>query len=69
METRWITYICPNNHRLIFGHSVSKRGKVQSPSPTVCSMGQTFIFAMFTPEGPRIDLLGGDTPFLSSLAS
>ncbi len=66
MDIRRVTYICPEGHQLSFGHGVSKRGKIQSGSPTVCSMGHTFIFAMFA---PKIEVLDGDTPFLSSIAS
>lgn len=46
METRWVTYVCPSGHKLVFGHLVSSRGRFQSTSPSLCNCGLRFTLAV-----------------------
>ena len=48
MTIRWVTYFCPAGHALVFGHLVSKKGKFDSSSPTICGCGLVYNFADLT---------------------
>lgn len=32
----WVEYYCPNGHKMLFGHGVSRKHKFESGSPAVC---------------------------------
>lgn len=42
-----IHYQCDNDHTLIFGYLLTKRGKFDSGSPTVCGCGKLYTRAIF----------------------
>lgn len=45
MKIRWVTYVCPAGHTLVFGHLVRKNGKFDSGSPAVCGCGLIYNLA------------------------